>query len=85
MLEAPFTDIACGAAPTRRHHAKRSRFALLEAMALALQHLRVVCEPSGAITLAALLADRQRFAGRTVATMLSGGNVDPATFRLALA
>src|SRR6266581_1521687 len=35
-------------------------------------------EPSGAASLAAVLADPARFAGRTVAIVCSGGNISPA-------
>ena len=54
----------------------------LHAMALAFTHLRIVLEPGGAIALAAAL-----FRGDlpdTVIVTASGGNVDPATFRMAL-
>ena len=62
--------------------------AITEAMALAFEHLKVVLEPSGAITLAALLGGAvaapappgARLGGR-MAVVLSGGNVDWATFR----
>jgi threonine dehydratase len=41
-------------------------------------------EPSSAIALAAVLGERQRFAGQRVGVLLSGGNVDldalPALF-----
>ena len=46
-----------------------------DAMVTAVEHLRVVVEPSGAAALAALLADPQP-RGRCVAVVLSGGNVD---------
>ncbi len=48
--------------------------AVLEAMALAAEHLKIVVEPSGAAALAALLhSPPQR---SCVAVILSGGNVD---------
>jgi threonine dehydratase len=47
--------------------------AVLEAMALAAEHLKVVVEPSGAAALAALLRSPPQ---RCVAVILSGGNVD---------
>jgi len=40
-------------------------------------HTKQLIEPSSAITLAAVLADRARFAGLRVGLLLSGGNVDP--------
>ena len=55
----------------------------LRAMALAFTHLRIVLEPGGAVALAAAL-----FAPDlpdTVICTASGGNVDPETFRRALA
>jgi threonine dehydratase len=50
------------------------------AMALAFRHLKLVVEPGGAVALAAALSGRFDTGGRTVAVMLSGGNVDPALF-----
>ncbi|MEN5208068.1 pyridoxal-phosphate dependent enzyme [Stenotrophomonas terrae] len=46
------------------------------AMRLIWQVMKQTVEPSSAITLAAVLAQPQRFAGRTVGLVLSGGNVD---------
>jgi threonine dehydratase len=48
---------------------------ILEAIRLAHQHLGVVLEPSGAAGLGALLEHRERFAGRSVAVILCGGNL----------
>lgn len=50
------------------------------AMALAFRDLKLVVEPGGAVALAAVLAGRFDAKGRTVAVMLSGGNVDPVLF-----
>jgi len=50
--------------------------AVLEAMALAAAHLKLVVEPSGAAALAGLLRQPPR-ARRCVGVILSGGNVDP--------
>lgn len=47
------------------------------AMTLLLTRMKQLVEPSGAITLAAVLAHRELFAGRRVGVILSGGNVDP--------
>ena len=46
------------------------------AMRAAFRHLKVVVEPGGAVALAAILAGRLDVRGRTVAVVLSGGNVD---------
>jgi threonine dehydratase len=54
------------------------------AMTFAFRELKLVVEPSGAIALAALLARRIGVAGRTVVVVLSGGNVDAATFAAAI-
>jgi threonine dehydratase len=50
------------------------------AMAYAFRVLKLVVEPGGAVALAALLAGKIDVAGRTVAVVLSGGNVDPELF-----
>jgi threonine dehydratase len=55
----------------------------LRAMALAFTHLRIVLEPGGAVGLAAALFTPDL--PETVIAIASGGNVDPATFALALA
>jgi threonine dehydratase len=51
---------------------------IFEAMRLIHHHLGVAVEPSGAVGLAAILDDPERFAGRRVATILCGGNLSPA-------
>jgi threonine dehydratase len=48
-----------------------------EAINLVLEIEKVVVEGAGAAGIAALLAHRDRFAGRRVGTVLSGGNIDP--------
>ena len=58
---------------------------VLAAMAFAFRTLKLVVEPGGAVCLAALLAGRFDARGRVVGVVLSGGNVDPATFARALA
>ncbi len=58
---------------------------VLAAIRFAFDHLKLVVEPGGAVALAALLAGRFDANGRTVGIVISGGNVDPATFARALA
>ncbi|NBW65950.1 pyridoxal-phosphate dependent enzyme [bacterium] len=55
------------------------------AMALAFRHLKVVTEPGGAVGIAAVMCGRMPIKGRTVVVVASGGNVDAALFREALA
>jgi threonine dehydratase len=50
------------------------------AMRFAFERLKLVVEPSGATALAALLFRRVDIQGDRVGVVLSGGNVDPATF-----
>jgi threonine dehydratase len=50
--------------------------AIEEAVALALEIEKTVVEGAGAAALAAVLEHRERFAGRDVAIVLSGGNID---------
>lgn len=51
---------------------------LLQATRLMIEKTRNLVEPAGAAALAAVLADPDRFAGRTVAIVCSGGNISPA-------
>ena len=52
-----------------------------EAMRYAYSTLKLVVEPGGAVGLAALLAGKVKlYGGKTVALVLSGGNVDPDLF-----
>ncbi len=50
------------------------------AMRFAFERLKLVVEPSGASALAALLHGKVDVQGARVGVILSGGNVDPATF-----
>jgi threonine dehydratase len=56
----------------------------LEAMAFAFRHLKLVLEPSGAVTLAAILNNRIDLSGGSAVVIASGGNVDPEVFCRAL-
>lgn len=58
---------------------------VLTAMAWAWRELKLVVEPGGAVALAAVLAGRIECRDRVTAVVVSGGNVDPATFSAALA
>lgn len=49
---------------------------IIEAMRWIYERMKIVIEPSCAVPLAALLANRERFAGKKVGIILSGGNVD---------
>ena len=51
-----------------------------EAVRYAFRVLKLVVEPGGAVSLAALLAGKIQAEDRTTAVVLSGGNVDPALF-----
>ena len=55
------------------------------AMAFAFATLKLVVEPGGAVSLAALLSGKLEAAGQTIALTLSGGNVDPGTHAEAVA
>jgi threonine dehydratase len=50
-----------------------------EAMLLLLEVEKTVVEGAGAAGLAGLLRNRERFAGKKVGVVLSGGNIDPLT------
>jgi threonine dehydratase len=49
---------------------------IIRAMRLLWERMKLIVEPSGAVPLAAILENRDRFAGRRVALIISGGNVD---------
>ena len=55
------------------------------AMRFAFTHLKLVVEPGGAVALAALLSQKLPTQGRTIAAVLSGGNVDAPLFAQSLA
>ena len=50
------------------------------AVRYAFEELKLVVEPGGAVSLAVILSGRLPVAGKTVAAVLSGGNIDPALF-----
>lgn len=54
------------------------------AMAAAFSAYKLVLEPGGAAAFAAILSGRLAVAGKTVAIIASGGNVDPTVFTAAL-
>ena len=45
-------------------------------MKLILERLKIVVEPAGAATLAALIRYKDRFRSKNVGVLLSGGNLD---------
>jgi threonine dehydratase len=49
---------------------------IIEAMRLIFERMKIVVEPSSAVPLAALLAQKLNVAGKKVGIMISGGNVD---------
>jgi threonine dehydratase len=57
---------------------------ILAAMGAAFSDLKLVLEPSGAAALAAILAGKLLVAGKTIAVVASGGNVDGDVFAAAL-
>lgn len=57
---------------------------VLNAMATAFNHLRLVVEPGGAVALASALQQKIDIAGKTTVVVASGGNVDKDMFDRAL-
>jgi len=51
---------------------------IIAAMRLIMERMKIIIEPSCAVPLAALLANKERFAGKKVGIILSGGNVNLA-------
>jgi threonine dehydratase len=58
-----------------------SEASIIEGMRLLHQHTGLVVEPSGAVGIAALLENRDRFAGLHVGTVLCGGNLTQEQMR----
>ncbi len=54
---------------------------IIAGMRMLHDHAGLVVEPSAALGIAAILEDRHRFAGRHVATIVCGSNVDPDAYR----
>lgn len=49
---------------------------IIEAMRLIWERMKIIVEPSSAVTLAVVLENKEKFAGKKIALILSGGNVD---------
>jgi threonine dehydratase len=49
---------------------------IIEALRLVWERMKIIIEPSCAVPLAALLKEKDRFSGKRVGIILSGGNVD---------
>lgn len=49
---------------------------IVETMYLIWERMKIIIEPSAAVPLAALLENKERFQGKSVAIIFSGGNVD---------
>ncbi|MFC0438221.1 threonine/serine dehydratase [Kutzneria buriramensis] len=58
-----------------------SEESIIAGMGLLLRHAGLVVEPSAALGIAAILENRQRFAGKRVATIICGSNVDPEAYK----
>lgn len=54
---------------------------IIEGIRTLLEHTGLVVEPSAALGVAAVLEDRDRFAGRHVVTVICGSNVDLGAYR----
>lgn len=49
---------------------------IVEAMILLWERMKIIVEPSGAVPLAAVIENKQKFYGKRIAIIISGGNVD---------
>jgi threonine dehydratase len=59
--------------------------AMLRGMRLLVEAAGIVAEPAGAAGIAAIMSDPARFAGREVASVITGSNVDLPLLSRALA
>lgn len=53
-----------------------SEESIVEAMRLIWERMKIVVEPSSAVPLAAILNNKERFAGKQIGLIITGGNVD---------
>lgn len=53
---------------------------IIEATRLYFSLANLKCEPTGALSLGAMLVDKARFADKKICLVVSGGNVDPAIY-----
>lgn len=53
-----------------------SEEAIIYAMKMIWERMKIIVEPSSAVTFAALLENKEKFTGKKIALILSGGNVD---------
>lgn len=51
---------------------------ILETLNLIYKHLKIIIEPSAAVSFAALIKHKEQFKGKKVAVVLTGGNLDEA-------
>ncbi len=49
---------------------------IIKAVKMIWERMKIIVEPSGAVTLAVILANEQKFSGKKIALILSGGNID---------
>ena len=49
---------------------------IIESMKMIWERLKIVCEPSCAVALAAILKEKKSFQGKKIGVIISGGNVD---------
>lgn len=50
--------------------------AIIAAMRMIWERMKIIVEPSSAVTLSVVLENKEKFAGKKIALILSGGNVD---------
>jgi len=49
---------------------------IIKAMRLIWERVKIIVEPSCAVPLAAVLKDKEKFSGKRIGIILTGGNVD---------
>lgn len=54
---------------------------IVEAVRIYFSLVNLKCEPTGALALGAILEQPDRFEGKNICLLVSGGNVDPAVYR----
>lgn len=54
---------------------------IVEGLRVLFSHANLKVEPTGALAIGAVLTERERFRGRSLCCVISGGNVDPDVFK----
>lgn len=80
IADGLLTKLGTKTFPIIREHVKEivtvSDKQIIEAMKLIWERMKIIVEPSGAVPLASILKSKEKFEGKKVGVILTGGNID---------